>query len=138
MDVEEEITDIWYRIIRLDMCDYCRRTLLENMSLPRFAIRAGYDYGRLLDMQLPRLSYLERLIIMSYISFGQIAKVISHSSGSVRVGDPTSNVTATANMLGLTGHIITFPLEAGTVLDDDEYGNTLSRLSVPPGRFSIG
>ncbi len=47
-------------------------------------------------------------------------KVISHSSGRIQVGNPQANVTATANMLGLTGHIITFPMEAGAVADANE------------------
>jgi hypothetical protein len=65
---------------------------LKRKKLPKYSVKAGYDYGMLINM--PKLSILEKTLIARYILFGTVVKL---------------NRWKTTQQLALTGHIILFP-----------------------------
>jgi len=73
------------------LCRSCF-TSLKRKKLPKYSVKAGYDYGMLINM--PKLSILEKTLIARYILFGTVVKL---------------NRWKSMQQLALTGHIILFP-----------------------------
>ena len=88
------------KIINATFCNYCCNKIKEQKR-PEYSLANGFDYGNINNLQLPKLSFFETLVISTVIIYSYVIKLITPSSIN------NSN-TCDLRMSAIQGHVIAF------------------------------